>query len=542
MKHHVNSYAVVACLLLSACGGSSGDAAVTPPPPPPPPPPPVVAKVSLQITSADLQLSGLQGDALPVSFTGNWDAKDLGTNAVFVRALDESKNVIAASTQDVTTSKSFTLKTTTNHKLAEGSHSSTISLVACKDIDCKNLYENAAGTVKLQLSLAAVPAWQTHQANAAHNAYVPIWVATDNFSQLWQWKRPPSSEPIGGINAPVAGKGHVYLSTDVYHGDAAVVALNELTGKEVWRVSFGVMPALNSPAISQDSLFVATSGHQDTKLWGINRADGKLKFQANFSSQWGNYLAPIVDKDLVFQTGGYYGGDLTAFSAVDGRKVWEKSSATSWGMDSAAADENHVYTHDGAKLSIFNKADGSLVASIKDPFGNSNYDYHGAPAVGSQGQILAFSGGAFSGRASSNVEHYESRVISAFDIAKRQYNWTSQFSYQTFFAVANGVVYAAKNNPVALDAIDEKTGAVLWSWTAPSTKDTSFHRNVVVTKNLLFVSTNAHIYAVDLTTKSSVWSYPEPGTIAISDNRILLLATGARESDGRLIAFDLRSK
>lgn len=534
MKHYLNIFAFTACALLSACGGSSGGTAATPPP--------VITKVTLQLTSTDIQLSGARGDALPVIITGYWDATNLGTNTVFVRAIDDSNNLIAASVLDVTHSKNFTLKTATNHKLPEGTHSTTISVVACKDIDCKNLYDNAAGAIKLRLSLASVPEWQTHQANAAHNGYLPIWVTTENFSQLWQWQRNPSSEPIGGINPPVAGKGHVYLSTDVYFGDAAVIALDELTGKEVWRVSFGKMPALNPPAISQDSLYIATSGHQDTKLWGINRSDGKLKFQANFSSQWGHYFAPTIDKDLVFQTGGYYGGDLTAFSTTDGRQVWKQSSATSWGMDAAAVDKNNVYTHDGSKLSVFNKLDGVLAVTINDPFGNSNYDYHGSPVVGSQGQILAFSGGAFSGRASSNTEHFDERVISSFDITKRQYNWTSQFSYRTFFAVANGVIYAAKNNPTALDAIDENTGRVLWSWTAPSTKDTSFHRNVVVTNNLLFVSTNAHLYAIDLATKQSVWSYQEPGMIAISENRILYLATGARESDGRLIAFDLRSK
>jgi outer membrane protein assembly factor BamB len=156
--------------------------------------------------------------------------------------------------------------------------------------------------------------------------------------------------------------------------------------------------------------------------------------------------------------------------------------------------------------------------------------------------VLAFSGGAFSGRASSNVEHYDDRPISSFDIENGEYVWTSDFAYKTFFAVANGVIYAGKDDPVALDAIDEITGEVLWSWVAPSTTDTEFHRNVIVTKNLLFVSTNAHLYAIDLESREVVWSYDEPGMIAISDNRILLLAPGYRESDGRLLAFDLRTR
>lgn len=479
---------------------------------------------------------------MPVSFEGSWNATNLGSNSVYVRLVDESGSHVKSATAAVLQSEAFKLHTSLSPEAPVGVYRPTISFVACKDSDCTSIYEDSRVTIELQLVIEPVPEWQTHQGNNYHNGYVPIFIDGNEFEQLWEWTRGPSSEPIGGINAPVAGNGEVYVSTDVYFGDAFVIALDELTGAENWRVPFGNTPALNPPAINRDTLFVATSGHEDTKLWAIDRADGKLKFQANFSSQWGRYLAPTVDQELVIQTGGYYGGDTYAFSIDTGKLVWSQEEGTSWGMDTAAIDDAHVYVHSGSELSVFDKDSGDLVSTITDPLGDSDYDYHGSPVRGSANNVLAFSGGAFSGRASSNVEHYDDRPISNFDIEKNVYDWSSEFSYKTFFAVANGVVYAGKNNPVALDAIDEKTGEILWSWVAPSTEDTSFHRNVVVTRNVLFVSTNAHLYAIDLESRESVWSYEEPGMIAISENRILLLAPGHIESDGRLIAFDLRSR
>jgi len=522
--------------LLSSCGGggkTSDNENVTPTPEP---------NVSLQITSSDIQVFSNEGDALPISFEGAWSATNLGENSVFIRAQDSNNSTISVATIDATNSQSFRIDTFINHALPMGDYVSNISFLACKDIDCVNIYTNTALDLNIQLSVKEVPEWQTHQANAFHNGYVPIWVDTGNFQKLWEWSRSPSPEPIGGINSPVAGNGEVYVSTDVYFGDAAVIALDELTGEENWRFSFGYMPALNPPAINNDSLCVATSGHEDTKVWGINRADGKLRFQANFSSQWGHYLAPTIDNGLVYQTGGYYGGYTYVFSAENGAQIWSNPSGTSWGMDTPAVDAEHVYVHSGNALAVLNKTSGETEHTILDPFGSFDYDYHGSPVVGAQNDVLAFSGGAFSGRASSNAEHYADRVITSFDILNGEYRWSTAFTYKTFFAVSNGVVYAGKNNPVALDAIDESTGDVLWSWVAPTAQDTEFHRNVVVTKNLVFVSTNANIYAVDLDTKESVWTYNEPGMIAISDNRILILAPGDRESDGRLIAFDLRTK
>ena len=93
---------------------------------------------------------------------------------------------------------------------------------------------------------------------------------------------------------------------------------------------------------------------------------------------------------------------------------------------------------------------------------------------------------------------------------------------------------------MSFDAINEATGEVLWSWVPSGNGDTSFHRNVVVTRNMVFVSTDVAVYALDLATRTPVWSYPKPGMLAISADRTLYIATGARESDGHLVAVKMK--
>jgi len=101
------------------------------------------------------------------------------------------------------------------------------------------------------------------------------------------------------------------------------------------------------------------------------------------------------------------------------------------------------------------------------------------------------------------------------------------------------VVYAGSNTPKSFDAIDEATGQVLWSW-VPPVSDLRFHRNVVVTDNLVFVSTDRAVYALDLATRQPVWSYPTPGTMAISGGGTLYIVEGAQQPTGRLIAIALK--
>jgi outer membrane protein assembly factor BamB len=210
-------------------------------------------------------------------------------------------------------------------------------------------------------------------------------------------------------------------------------------------------------------------------------------------------------------------------------------------MFTPAVDDVYAYHYNGNSLFLIDRTTGVTSATIADPFGsNSSYDYHGAPMIGGRNNVFTFAGGALSGRASSNAEQYAQRVFSSFNIITKSYEWSTSYAYLTAPAVANGVIYAARNSPMSLDAIDEVTGRILWSWVPTGNVDTSFHRNIVVTRNILFVSTDKTVYALDLATKMPVWSYPKPGMLAISADRTLYIATGALESDGKLVAVTLK--
>ena len=55
----------------------------------------------------------------------------------------------------------------------------------------------------------------------------------------------------------------------------------------------------------------------------------------------------------------------------------------------------------------------------------------------------------------------------------------------------------------------------------PLAGDTDFDSEVLLTRNLVFVSTGLAVYAIDLATHKAVWSYPQPGRLALSRNGIL---------------------
>ncbi len=519
-------FSLSGCIGGGGSGGSSGEGPVgdngTPVGEQTPPGPKVVLKLSAR------DVTGHRGDALPIVFTGSWTATGLEDDSAYVKIFDERGEFITPVTSLTTENAEFSIETVVDDKLKVGRYTPRIAAVVCKDIQCESVYEGSKIAPALSVEILEVPEWQTHQANASHNGYVPLLLSNSSFNKLWEWRRSPSGV-LGGIHPPVAGNGKVYVAAPVYHDQAELFSFDEITGEEVWKTSFGNMPWLNPPALNGESVFVATSGHSDTKVWAVDRKLGEVKFQSDFSSQWGRYMAPTVFRDQVFQTGGYYGGYTYAFSTEDGERKWAQPSGASWGSDTPAADEKHVYVHDGVKLSVIDRTDGGLVGEIPDPFGSYYYDYSGAPVIGDSGAVFAYSGAGYGGR-----------VITKYDISEMTHVWSTESSYEGYFAIADGVIYAARSGTATLDALDEETGNVLWSWTSLSAADSSFSGNIIVTKNVLFFSTNANLYAIDLATREELWSYDAPGMISISDNRILLLAPGFRDSDGRLIAFDLR--
>ncbi|HNI34437.1 MAG TPA: hypothetical protein PLV93_03505 [Microthrixaceae bacterium] len=102
-------------------------------------------------------------------------------------------------------------------------------------------------------------------------------------------------------------------------------------------------------------------------------------------------------------------------------------------------------------------------------------------------------------------------------------------------AYHDSVLYIANNNPLRLEARAEADGTLLWSWTPPLAAERRFVSEVLLTDNLVFVSTNATTYAIDRQTRLPVWSHPLSGKMALSRQGVLYL-----QGETTLVAVNLR--
>jgi outer membrane protein assembly factor BamB len=153
-----------------------------------------------------------------------------------------------------------------------------------------------------------------------------------------------------------------------------------------------------------------------------------------------------------------------------------------------------------------------LTGSISDPtYSWNGYTTAGAPVLGGANTIYA-----------GNLSNKNSNSIVSFDTLNKAVRWSIRGAYSGNPAYAGGALFASNNSPFALEVYNEADGTKLWSWTPP-VGNGQFVSDVLVTNNLVFVSTDTNTFAIDRSTHLPVWTYAASGSLALSANGILYI-------------------
>lgn len=427
----------------------------------------------------------------------------------------------------------FTLELATSAAATAAEYSGAATLKLCSDSECNNVQLVSSVSTNYdirvmsptsnwpgdnQTALTAwtnAPDWQTFQGNSAHTGFVPVTISPDQLITRWQHGVTANQyfNNLVNLATVTTNNGMYYIA-----GGNALEAHKELDASLVWRYDFSGLdfPSANPPAVSNGIVYIAAGQQSSTYMFAFNAISGSLIFKSQMSSQWENYLAPTIGPDGVYTNAGTYGGmygftpagQQLFFTPLDQQSAW-----------TPAADENTVYAYFGSRLSLVDPLTGQVKGSIVDPtFTNYIYVVGGSVVLGAANSAFAaaydnswLNGGGIG----NSLIHFNTQALTV--------DWQSAGDYPATPAYNFGVLYAVNNNPVRLEARSETDGSLLWNWVPPASGDVGFKSEVLLTKNLAFVSTNLSTYAVDLTTHKAVWSYPVTGNLALSSNGVLYL-------------------
>ncbi len=460
------------------------------------------------------------------------------------------------------------LSLTVSPDAAPGNYSGNLDMVYCRDQACTKMYRGVTRlpyTVRVYAPTNAKPLaplagafdWHTVQGSSAHTGYVPVTLNPADFSPRWVWRSPDPTN-LYDVLEPVTSAGKVFTmaapspSWDI---TPILFALDEATGAVAWQqpipdpdtqpTSFGLGPLI-PPAIAGDNVYVTRSvsalGTQEGRFVSFRVADGTPPFSPqNFPERPGEFCDYLFDPFL----SGFFcrpmymtprdGSMLLTVDHNGVRSFVELDQATGastaeW--DSCAFAPEQFYEMSGSIAVDGN--DKSYIATKAGLLMPDTCEAIASPLSVGNGMGPAVVPGT------SDVIAVGPGNLVNFDTAAQQVKWSAAKTDSDVFvgspAIVGATVYVQNSGRVRLEARGETDGAVLWTWQAPWSDDSSFFGNVVATQNLVFVSTRKRVYAIDTTTHESVWVYPYPGKLAISANGILYVRRGLSPITGDVLA------
>lgn len=533
---------------LAACGGgSSGDKndtsastptpnpIPTPTPTPVPTPPVVVVPPPYTLTPSILTASHVAGYPATVDLTAKQTVAFVGI--VYVKVATDA-DVISPDVNVVQQANgSLGVQVKTSSTAKPGLYNGNLTVNVCADPNCNT--QLAGSPFKLPYSievsspdgaldtytqsalvpLAGASDWGTFQANAQHTGYVPVTLDPSTFTPRWRITAPAVKGTQIVLSTVATGGGRVYVTNGTYFNptNASLTAYSEADGAKVWSQTFQNLtyPSTNPPAYANGRVFTVAGAQSATAMFGFDAASGSQLFKTPMSSQWESYLAPTVFNGNVYTNGGSYGG-LYSFSAAAGTQNYftQLNQHDGW---TPAFDSQNMYTYMAGQLRVHNPLTGAVSATIEDPLYTFNsYTANVAPVVGGGGIVYA-----------GNLSNPTTNSILAFDTINKSVRWSASGAFAGNPAYADGYLFAANNATGKMEVRRESDGVIDWSWASPES-DSTFSSDVLVTKNLVFVSASTMTYAIDRTTHATVWRYQGAGKLALSANGVLYIKAPSR--------------
>jgi large repetitive protein len=370
----------------------------------------------------------------------------------------------------------------------------------------------STATVTVLVNASAGRDWTMLGNSPTHSGYTPVSVGTAAWQPSWT-----VTAPVGTFPSSVAiENGTVAVSMNSRFGANFLMGLTLSAGAELWRKDMGPVNALMPPAVSNGFVFVQNGKGTSTspeRLSKVNLTTGTVAWQVPWSSQWENYLAPIIADGKVWIGGGTYGG-LYAFNEATGAQLFFTSQSQTDGW---------TPTYDGA--SVYTCLSGVLKA------------HH--PATGVEQWKLTLQSSSYGSQlvvaANPFVLISLNSEIVAVNTMTRQVAWRreaplvagSPGQFSRHLSAIHGEVYAqTANGPLMAYALG--TGAPRRTYT-PSDAAMAYSGKPIITNDAVFLATGSTTEIFDRWTAARRQIIQKTGEIALAGGRLLISSQSAPE-------------
>ncbi len=389
------------------------------------------------------------------------------------------------------------------------SHIISTALLPCLILISASTFAADANT-----TITTMP-WPMYQQNAAHTGFVNATLYPKNFQ--FNWKvfvgETPSQGIVYNVSGAVVDGKLVYVSRSNYAYSNTLQAFSTQDGHEVWSKSYGEV-MINPPTVTQGKVYVQTVNNDspDTALYAYNAQTGDILFKSPSRAQWEHYLSPTVFNNNVYVDGGSYGG-MYSFDSTTGQQNWF-TGLGQFDKWTPAVDDKYAIAYTNGQLNVLDRLTGKILTNIADPhYQWAGYSTDFAPVLIDDTDVVGIQSG----------------YITNFNPENNSINWSNGPGYIGQPVSDGRYVYASQNDGLA--ALDAKTGQLIWRWFADNER---VQGQMILTKNMILISTDSHVYAISTTQHKPVWSYATSGQLALGMGHLYVV-----DHDGNLFSFSV---
>jgi outer membrane protein assembly factor BamB len=305
---------------------------------------------------------------------------------------------------------------------------------------------------------------------------------------------------VGGESyaSPVVGIETVFVATKA----GSLVALRVANGSERWRTHVGDYVARTTPALFENTLFVA-AGYALLAIdaeTGLERWSVPLRFAGSCS--------PVVDGNLVYVA--TQEGHVSAFAIETGEEVWHYRNDNLLFGSPAVAEGVVVIADEAGMVTAIDAETGREV--WQKPAGGEAFT---TPAI-ARGVVFVAT---------------NEPSLTAFDLKTGSRLWRRDVGGESSPAAGDGVVFLGGDDQ-SVRALDAATGETRWS----SPLGYAIRSSVTFTDGAVYVGSGPTLTAIDSSDGSTLWTHVTGGVVT-ADLAVVAQTIIASSHDGYVYAL-----
>lgn len=379
----------------------------------------------------------------------------------------------------------------------------------------------AAGTIiasnlKPLSKLAGARTWTEDQGDATRNAYIPVTLDPKSFSLRWR----RFGKNLVSTSKPVIQNDTLYFAQE----NGYFVAIKEHDASPIWSATeYYGSTSYRSPVLVNNKVysagdtlraFDATSG---TNLFSVKVPNTDIQSALLAVNTTTAFIATLPNKN------GYHTDySIASFDSTSGTA---KQSSLFPDLRSILLVDGNLYGVSTKEVRIYDATNLDNYTSIPLPDGFQPLDEVGKLVLLNP-TTLTFTGVMYGKKTST---------IFNLDTSTKKFRWSVQGVIGTNTAAPDIVYNYTPGNTYLWTVTPTGKTAMVWVLITRDVDDSYILSDLIVTNNLIFLSTDVSVYAIDRTTYKTVWNYPVSGKLSLSDNGILYV-TGSSS----VTAFNLR--